>query len=324
MKMSSIEKEKSKTEKFAQANDISQDEIEATYQKIFAELPEDMDEDKRTIRALRKTRGTLNRQVQSGNYQDGFILFRFRNQDYNLYAWNQVDKFIKDNGIEKARELKKVDGEGNYLHTQGFNVGKKIDKEAIFGSAIGVLKDDKENLVPKWISIGQYNIKDTIPLCQEISINIKPGNKPGPLFPTENLVYLNGVRLADNNELYTYDEMETYETIIKDLFGDIIFDDYSELKDYCKDHHDKNNFACVHAICTNIGTQNDTSQNIPVTFEIDDDIVTLWVRPEVFEGLFIQETWAGILLVSAYETEDDDGNPDIGFNVGGFIPYDDI
>ena len=325
MKISSIEKEKNKTQKFAEANDISEDEINATYQKIFDELPEDMEEGKKTVRALRKTRGILNRKIQSGNYQDGFILFRFRNQDYNLFAWNQVDKFIKENGMEKALELKKVDEDGNYLHTSGFNIGEKIDKEAIFGSAIGILKDEDDNLVPKWISIGQYNIKDTIPLCQEISINIKKGNKPGPLFPSENLVYLNGVRLVGGKKIYEQDEIQDYENIIKNLFGDIIFDDYDELKEYCSEHLDnKNNFAGIDAICMNISPQSDVTSNVPVDFEIGDTLVTLWIRPEIFEGLSMQESCSGILLVSGYESKDDDGNPDVGFNVGGFIPYDDI
>lgn len=319
MIVSSIEKEKLKNQKFAEENNISSDEMETIYNEIFNSLPADMEEDKKTIRALRKTRGSLRRQVQSGNYVNGFLLMRFRNQDYNLWAWNEVDEFIKKNGLEKAKELKKVDDEGNYLHTKGFSAGEKIDKEAIFGSAIGIFEFEKDEPSARWVSIGQFNINDDIPLCQELNINIKVGKKPGPLFK-DNLVYYNGSNKMGVDPMCTQDEMESYTEVITELFGDIIFDDISELKDYMSEHiSDKNNFAGIHAICTQITTQKDTSSNIPIDFEFDDDEFTLWVRPEIFKGLAITEGDAGILFVNAYQ-----GDDDIGFNVGGFLPYDDI
>lgn len=322
--MTRIEKEKSKNEKFAEEHNISNAEMNEIYEEIFEQLPADMDEDKKTIRALRKTRGTLRRRAQI-KYEDAFVLFRFRNQNYNLYAWNKVDEYVKENGLEKAQEVGMVDAEGNYLHTSGFNVGEKIDKSAIFGSAIGIFQDADNNTIPKWISIGQYNIKNKLPLCREIQISVKEGKKPGPLFPDTNLVYFNSAKVTDTDPICSPDELNTYESIIQDLFGDIIFNDVAELKDYCSDRiSDRQHFAGIHAICTGINAR-DLDSNIPIDFEIGDDIddieeLTIWAEPDVFKGLSIEEGVAGILFVSGYL----DNNDNIGFNIGGFLPYDDI
>lgn len=316
--MTRIEKEKIKNKEFAEANDISNEEMEEIYNEIFAEMPDDMDEDKKIIRALRKTRGTLRKQIQSsGVWKEGFIFMRFPNQEYNLYAWNQVDNYIKENGIDKAKEVGMVNAEGEYLHTKGFSKGEKIDKDAIFGSAIGLFEDDENQVRAKWISIGQYNVKDKIPLCQELNMNIKEGDKSGPLFPKEKLVYYNGSRKMDVNPVCTPDEIRNYENVFKNLFGEIIFSDYADLEAYCENNiSDRRNFACIHSICTQITTQKDTNSRIPIEFEFEDSEATLWVDPYIFEGLVIEEGVAGILMVNAYQK--DDG---IGFNVCGFLQY---
>lgn len=317
--MTVVEKEKIKNEEFAQANDISSNEMEEIYNKIFEELPDDLDEDKKVIRALRKTRGALRKQIQSGgNWEEGFIFMRFPNQEYNIYAWNQVDEYVKENGLDKAKEVGKVNAEGEYLHTAGFNKGEKIDKDAIIGNAIGLFTDDNSNVVAKWLRIGRYNIKDKIPLCQELNINVKEGTKPGPLFSNNKLMYYNGSRKMDSTfEPSSPDVMRHYEGIFKDLFGDIVFSDYADLESYLSDNiSDKNNFACIHGICTQISPRSEVTDNIPVEFEFEDAVLLLWVKPYIFEGLAIEEGVAGILMVNAYQK--DDG---IGLNVGGFLQY---
>lgn len=323
--MNVIEKEKSMNQKFAEKNGISEDKMETIYEEIFESLPDEMDEDTKTVRALRKVRGTLRRRIQAGKDVDGVIFFRFRNQDYNLFAWNKVDEFVKENGLEKAQELGKADADGNYLHTTGFSAGEIINRDAVYGSAIGVLEDENGKVTSRWISIGQMSIKQKIPLCQELVINVKEGNKPGPILE-ENLVYYNDCTVVEDDPVCDEDSLNNYKNIIKKMFGDIIFNDFAELRDYCDEHlSDKYHFAGTEAICTNIGVQQDTTSNIPVEFEMGEEtVMTLWIKPEVFEGLPIEEGLAGILLVNGYPINKDDGTTDIGFNVGGFIPHEDF
>ena len=90
--INNAEAERKKTLKFAEDNGISTDEVEAVYEKIYAELSDDLSENAKELRALRKTRGSLKRIANSSaNYIDGFIFMRFRDTNFNEYAWKLVD-----------------------------------------------------------------------------------------------------------------------------------------------------------------------------------------------------------------------------------------
>ena len=118
LNISTVESERAKNAKFAEENGISQEEMDDVYQEIFENLPEDLTGDNRIKRALRKTRGALKKKVNvQGVELDGFIIMRFRNNDFEANAWNKVDKYVTENDIETAKAKGFVNEKGEYIHS---------------------------------------------------------------------------------------------------------------------------------------------------------------------------------------------------------------
>lgn len=321
-----VESEKVKNQKFAEDNGISLEEMEEVYQKIYEELPESLTGDKRELRALRKTRGSLRRRAnRTGTELDGFILMRFRDKDFERNAWNKVDKFVQENGIEKAKEQGMVNDDGEYVHS-AFSTnfsnqhGRIINKDNVTGQAIGIVVNENDEQELRFFTIGKFNVFDKIPLCREVALIVKEGNQAGPVFPDRNAYFLNGVKLtgSSTNAYYSDEDFDAYVEIIEDLCGDIFYDTKAEIDQYAQEHmNDRFNFI---AVATNsvirLGMPLDDG-TVPIELELDDGSITVWASKNVFKGLTIEEGIAGVALLNTYVNK----NNEAGYRIGGFLPY---
>ena len=321
-----VESEKVKNQKFAEDNGISPEEMEEVYQKIYEELPESLTGEKRELRALRKTRGSLRQRAnRTGTELDGFILMRFRDKDFERNAWNKVDKFVQDNGIEKAKEQGMVNDDGEYIHS-AFSTnfsnqhGRIINKDNVTGQAIGIVVNENDEQELRFFTIGKFNVFDKIPLCREVALIVKEGNQAGPVFPDRNAYFLNGVKLtgSSTNAYYSDEDFDAYVEIIEDLCGDIFYYTKAEIDQYAQEHmNDRFNFI---AVATNsvirLGMPLDDG-TVPIELELDDGSITVWAGKNVFKDLTIEEGIAGVALLNTYVNK----NNEAGYRIGGFLPY---
>ncbi len=322
LNISTVETEQAKNEKFAQDNGISSEEMEEVYQEIFENLPEDLTGDTRVKRALRKTRGALKKKANTqGTVLDGFIFMRFRDNDFERNAWNKVDKFVSENGIDEAKTKGFVDDEGNYLHsglTTSFSNqhGKVIDKDNVRGSAIAIVTNESGENELRWLNIGKFNVFDKIPLCREVQVIIKEGNQPGPMFK-HNAYFLNGVKLTQGNAFYSDEEFQAYADLIEKLCGDITYYTKEEIDAYAQSNiNNRNNFIAVPiSSVSRLGNAIDNG-SVPIEIELDDDQITVWADKNIFKDLTIEEGIQGIAMLNTYVNKE--GIP--GYRIGGFLP----
>lgn len=317
-----VESERTKTQQFAEKNGITEEEIEEVYQEIYENLPENLTGDKRELRALRKTRGTLRKKANvTGTSLDGFIIMRFRDKDYERNSWNKVDKYVKENGLDTAKEKGMVDSNGNYLHndlTTQFpdQKGRIIKKDNVFGQAVSiVVQDGKQEL--RFLTIGKYLVDEKIPLCREVTLVVKEGDRPGALFQDRNGYFLNGIKLnGSSNAYYSDEDFDSYIDIISELCGDIFFNLGEEANQYAQKHNnEKFDFIGLPGIVERIGTPLENG-SVPIELELDDGGLTVWADKNIFKGITIEEGIAGIAFVSPYIKQ----NGDAGFRLGGFLP----
>lgn len=319
--INNVDAERQKTLKFAEDNNISEDEINSVYDEIYNQLPENLSDKAKELRALRKTRGTLRRIANSNaNYTDGFIFMRFRDINYNEYAWKLVDEYVDTHGEEEAKAKGMINEKGEYLHTSyttqySNQFGKVIDKKDARGNAIGIVKDD-DGIDVRFLSIGKYVIWDNIPLCREISLNIKEGTSPGKLFTDKNQVFLNGVRYTTMSHYYSPEEFQSYADMIEDVCGDIYFSLKSDIDEYAHNNTD-NSFNFLAAICNvnRIGDVLDSGM-IPIELELEDEVITTWVEENIFKDLTIEEGIAGLAFLNTFVKQDDT----VSYRIGGFLP----
>lgn len=323
LNISTVESERAKNAKFAEENGISQEEMDDVYQEIFENLPEDLTGDNRIKRALRKTRGALKKKVNvQGVELDGFIIMRFRNNDFEANAWNKVDKYVTENDIETAKAKGFVNEKGEYIHsslTTSFSNqhGKVIDKDNVRGSAIAIVTNkDNENEL-RWLNIGKFNVFDKIPLCREVQLIIKEGNQAGPLFPDRNAYFLNGVKLTQANAYYSDEEFQAYGNLIEKLCGDIVYYTKEEIDEYAQANtNNRNNYIAVPvSSVSRLGNAIDNG-SVPIEFELDDDQITVWADKDIFRDMTIEEGIQGIAMLNTYVNSE--GNA--GYRIGGFLP----
>ena len=316
------EAERQKTLKFAEDNNISDNELNAVYDKIYNELPDNLSDKAKTLRALRKTRGSLRKIANSNaNYVDCFLFMRFRDNDFNVNAWNKVDKYVKENGVEAATQQGMINDEGDYVHT-GFTtqftdqMGKVIDKKDARGSALGLLKTGADDAIEvRFLSIGKFNVWEKIPICREISMNIKEATAPGKLFTDKNQLFVNGVRYTNESHYYTNEAFQSYINIIEQNCGDIFFSIKSDIDDYAQKHQKELNFVAAYSIVNRIGNVLDDGA-VPIELELDDGVITVWATKNVFKDLLIEEGIAGVAFLETYVNKE--GN--VGYRIGGFLP----
>lgn len=331
--MNNAESERKKNIEFAKEHGISEEKIEEVYQTILSELPEDLTGDRREARALRKARNSFKKQINAnGKIVDGFILMRFRNNDFEINAWNKIDEYVQEHGIEEATKNKMVDSNGNYLHTPfttNFSQqhGKKIDKNNIRGSAIAIVvqEDDNGNHTQelRWLNIGRYNINDSIPLCREVSLIIKEGQRPGPLYPDRNAYFVNGVKDVSPNAYYSDDDFQAYADLVEKLCGDVAYYSKEEIDKLALEgnNNQKTDFIAVPVMSvSNINPPND-SGFFYVDFELEDDQIHVGVPEYIFKDLTLEEGIQGILFMNTYRRKDKDtGELVPGYMMGGFLP----
>ena len=319
--INNVDAEKQKTLKFAEDNKISDDEINSVYNEIYAQLPDDLSDTAKELRALRKTRGTLRKIANSSaNFVEMFPVMRFRNSDYNLNAWNKVDAYIKKHGIDRAKEGNMVNEEGEYLHTSlttNFpnQMGKKIDKDDIRGNMIGLLKSD-DGIDMRFFTISKFNVNDKIPICREISGNVKEAENPGKIFPKKNQFYLNGAKYTTMSHYYSAEDFQSYGDMIEEQCGDIFFSLKSEVDEFAHENSSDNfNFVAILCTVNRIGAPLDNG-SVPIELELDDELITTWAEKYIFKDLTIEEGIAGLAFVNTYVNKE--GN--VGYRIGGFLP----
>jgi len=313
--MNKIEREQEKNTKFAEEHGISQEEMDSIFNEIYEKMPSDMDDATKTLRSLRKTRGSLKRLVQSGYRMDGFLLMRFRTNSYNNYAWNQVNNFVKEHGLEAAIKKGMAKGEGEYLHTEGFNKGKVIDKNYATANAIGIFQDG-DKVVPREISIGSYAMKKVVPICKEAKFTLKEGNA-SKIIKGSKIQYFNNAIVTDDTDAFDDDTIDVYLNYVRQFFGDIIFESSADLLQYLESKNfDRNVFGVIEGECIDIRTNDDPTKNVVVNFEIGEDDADVWFTPTELAGLNIYDGAYGYLFVNAYKKKDGE----INYHVGGFLP----
>ena len=320
-----VESERAKNIKFADDNGISHDKMEEIYQKIYAELPEDLTGEKRELRALRKTRGSLKRRANStGTQLDGFIIMRFKDKDFEANAWNKVNKYVEDNGIDKAKEEGMVNANGDYIHTKfttsfATQHGKKIDKENVRGEAVGIVVNEKGEQELRFLSIGKYSVFDNIPLCRELTLNVKEGTSPGPLYD-KNIYFLNGADYASDstNAYYSDEDFNAYTEIISKLCGDIMFDTIEDIEAYARNNRD-NRYNFIGVVVSSVERIGNALADgaVPIELEVDTGAITTWASKNVFKDLNIEDGIPGVALVNTYVNSNDE----VGCRIGGFLPY---
>lgn len=322
LNISTVESEKEKNTKFAHENNISEEEMEQVYLEIFENLPDDITGDNRVKRALRKTRGALKRKANiQGTVLDGFIFMRFRDNDFEKNAWDKVDKYVSEHGIDEAREKGFVNEEDEYIHSSfttsySSQKGKVIDKDNVRGSAAAIVTNDKGVNELRWLNIGKFNVYDNIPLCREVQLIIKEGNQKGPLF--DGVAYfLNGVKITQSNAYYSDEEFQAYGNLIEELCGDITYYTKDEIDDFAKSKgSDRNNFIAVPvSSVSRIGNKIDNG-SVPIELELDDDQITVWADKNIFKDLTIEEGIQGIAMLNTYVNKENVP----GYRIGGFLP----
>ena len=322
LNISTVESEKEKNTKFAQENNISEEEMEQVYLEIFENLPDDITGDNRVKRALRKTRGALKRKANiQGTVLDGFIFMRFRDNDFERNAWDKVDKYVSEHGIDEAREKGFVNEKDEYIHSSlttnySSQKGKVIDKDNVRGSAAAIVTNDKGVNELRWLNIGKFNVYDNIPLCREVQLIIKEGNQKGPLF--DGVAYfLNGVKITQSNAYYSDEEFQAYGNLIEELCGDITYYTKDEIDDFAKSKSsDRNNFIAVPvSSVSRIGNKIDNG-SVPIELELDDDQITVWADKNIFKDLTIEEGIQGIAMLNTYVNKENVP----GYRIGGFLP----
>lgn len=321
LNISTVESEKEKNAKFAEENGISSEEMEEVYQEILDNLPENITGDNRIKRALRKTRGTLKKKANtSGEVVDGFIIMRFRDNDFDANAWNKVDNYVQNYGIDQARNEGLVNEDGQYIHT-AFTTsfsnqhGKIIDKNNVRGTAISIVTNKNNVNELRWLNIGKYSVNDKIPLCREVQLIVKEGNQAGPLFPDRNAYFLNGVKVSQGNAYYSDDDFIAYSNLIEELCGDILYTTKEEIDGFAQTAS-KNNYIIVPiSSVLRIGNVLDNG-SVPIDLELDDEQITVWAEKNIFKGLTIEEGVQGIAMLNVYVNKE--GIP--GYRIGGFLP----
>ena len=246
---------------------------------------------------------------------------RFRDNDFEKNAWDKVDKYVSEHGIDEAREKGFVNEKDEYIHSSlttnySSQKGKVIDKDNVRGSAAAIVTNDKGVNELRWLNIGKFNVYDNIPLCREVQLIIKEGNQKGPLF--DGVAYfLNGVKITQSNAYYSDEEFQAYGNLIEELCGDITYYTKDEIDDFAKSKSsDRNNFIAVPvSSVSRIGNKIDNG-SVPIELELDDDQITVWADKNIFKDLTIEEGIQGIAMLNTYVNKENVP----GYRIGGFLP----
>ena len=135
-----VEKEKTKTLKFAEKYGLSEAMIETEIENIYNSLkPDDFaSDDDRMIRAIRRGRGAFRRKAQQlAKAQEGMIVFRGQDYDWDRRQYNQAMAEEAKNGRDEAIKKGLMNKEGQPIYQYGQDKGKVIKSPSANGNAVG-------------------------------------------------------------------------------------------------------------------------------------------------------------------------------------------
>ena len=339
-----VEKEKIKTENFAETNGLSlamiQDEIENIYSNLD---PNDFESDEeRMIRAIRRGRGAFRRQAsQLKNAQDGMIVCRFRDYSFDRDQYNRAMAAEIKTGREQAIKDGLMNEDGQPLYIYGMNKGKVIQKPKANGSAAGYFcimdkKTQQEIVKPKYIAINDRLVNEKVPVCQIGQIAASVGKSAAKNFPytKEKMVWLNANSLNDTYKApYSEEDLSVILTDWDKAFGDAIpkLTSFEELLDYGEEHCQRKgkddphqfDFCFIPGIISSINTPETEYENIRVNIEFTDyetdetHYIGVYLPPGHLKGLHMEEGSVGICVLQAYNFTSDIDDP--YWHLGGFL-----
>lgn len=341
--------EKKINEKFAQANNISIDEMNIKAQEIYNELDADKftDDDARWARAYRRVRGAFRKKARSmANSIDGMIVCRMTNKDFERNQYDYAMRTMEKNGKESAISLGLVNNDGLPIYQWGDKQGQIIVDETgepgrplVSGRAIGYTFEKNEdgeykNIEPRYIVISKKRADDTIPVCQvgKLSISVADDKQKG-FFGDNNFAYYNDASLSNDFKApYSYDEVQEILGEWNAAFGDnfSVISSYNELTDfeishsYSKDTKENEyDFCVIPGIIMGINP-NGKYSNATVTLEFVDydtletKLINVFIPETMLKGLHMQEEDQGIFVLQAFA-----GKDNTRWHLGGFLHIDD-
>ena len=338
-----VEKEKSKTAHFAEKYGLSEAMIETEIQNIYNSLNADdfVSDDDRMIRAIRRGRGAFRRKAQQlAKAQEGMIVFRGQDYDWDRRQYNQAMAYEAKNGRDEAIQKGFMNADGQPLYQYGQDKGKVIKEPKANGNAVGYFciidkKTQKESIEPKFIAINDRVVNDNIPVCQIGQIAGTKGQKANKDFPysKDKTIWYNASTIDDEHKApYSEEDLSVILTDWDKAFGEKIpkLTSFEELLDYgdkhcrrkSKDEH-LYDFCFIPGIISSIDKPETEYENIRVNIEFtdyeDDEIhyIGVYLPPGHIKGLSMEEGSVGICVLQAYNFSDDDEN--IYWHLGGFL-----
>ena len=338
-----VEKEKARTAKYAEKYGLSQTMIETEIQNIYNSLnPKDFaSDDARMLRAIKRGRGAFRRKAQQlANAQEGMIVFRSQDYDWDRRQFNYAMAEEAKNGREEAIKKGLMNDDGQPIYQFGSDKGKPIFKPAANGNAVGYIctidkKTKKEVVKPKFFGISERLVEENIPVCQMGQIAAKEGEKVNKDFPYSNdKTMWYRVSTLDDEHISPYSK-EELSVIIEDwdkAFGEKIpkLTSFEELLDYGEKHcrrasKDKHlyDFCFIPGTISSVDKPETEYENVRVNIEFvdyeNDEIhyIGVYLPPGHIKGLPIEEGISGICVLQAYNFKSDMDDP--YWHLGGFL-----
>lgn len=338
------DKEREANIQFANKYGISIKNLDQAAQEAYESYdPDDFaSDDARWGRALRRARNSYRRIANSlKDAQEGMIVCRLRDSDFNRKQYNDALKTADTEGMEVAIEQGKMDKEGRPLFQYGMDKGKPIQKPTAYGSAIGYFISDnngQEEFDVRLINISDRDVEKNIPVCQTGRISATPGKQAPSNFKYSNkpvMWYKANTIDADHVAPYDTDEMVT---ILKDWLSAFDHDnekidkitDLPSLYKWGKEHcHRQRGDEFEYDFCfypgriTDIGVTDKDYEDTLIYIELldyndfDSYSIPLYVPSGMFKGLAIKDDISGVCVLQSYAFPKDDTNR---WHLGGFLP----
>jgi len=335
--------------KFAEANNLSIDEMNIKAQEIYDELDADKfaDDDARWARAYRRVRGAFRKKARSmSNAMDGMIVCRMTNKDFDRNQYDYAMRVMNNEGKDAAIGKGLVNKDGVPIYQWGNNKGQVIVGEdgepgrpSVSGRAIGYTftknaLGEYENIEPRYIVISKKKADDNIPVCQKGKLALSIGDsKQDNFFGNNNFAYYNDSSISNTHKApYDYDEIQEILGEWNVAFGNnfSVISNVNDLADFEQNHsYSKDNKKCEYDFCVIPGivaaiNPNGKYSNATVVLEfIDYDtletaVISVYIPEPMLKGLEMHEDDQGIFVLQASE-----GKDRTRWHLGGFLHVDD-
>lgn len=337
-------KERKINEVFAAKHDLSIDQINAAAEEEFEKLnPEDFEsDDARWGRALRRARGGF-RVIASKmkNSQDGMIVCRFRDADFDRSQYNRAKRVEALEGREAAIQQGLMNKDGQPIYKYGNNIGKVITEPSAYGGAAGYFIEynhGEKIITPRYVNIGQKYIENNIPICQigRISANDAKKIQTGFPYSKEVGVWYNASTLDPEHQApYNAEEVMEILSDWNEAFGTDIpaITTQIDLADFGREHcHITKNDGHEYDFCylpgriVQIVVPQTQYDDIRVVIEfldsntLEDRVINTFIPRGAFQGLFLQEDLLGICVLQSYDFANNKEDTQHKWHLGGFLP----